>query len=91
MDKATLPVMAGLLYLVKKCQMRKKRKIWQAGFTLAEIAIVVIAVGIISSVGFVNYSTMIEKFRAKEGEQILIALFGAEKRYAQEHTGGIFW
>ena len=52
-----------------------------------EMAIVVTIAGIIATVAMVNYSTTIEKFRAREGEEILIALFGAQKRYALDHGG----
>ena len=67
--------------------MRNERKIRQSSFTLMEMAIVVTIAGIIAAVAMVNYSTTIEKFRAKEGEETLITVVGAELRYGQEHHG----
>ena len=66
--------------------MRTKKK-YQKSFTLLELVVVFVVVGIVSSMAIVNYLNTIERIRAKEGEEILIALLGAQKRYAQENDG----
>ncbi|MCC6759273.1 MAG: type II secretion system protein [Candidatus Omnitrophica bacterium] len=53
-------------------------------FTLMEILIVVIIMGLIASLAFSNLGAVIESHRAKEGEQILYAIYGRYKAAAVE-------
>ena len=64
--------------------MRKK----VLGFTLIEIIIAIIMVGVVASLAFVQYGTVIEKSRAKEAEGMLIAIFSNVQRVKVE-TGSI--
>ncbi|MCC6757998.1 MAG: prepilin-type N-terminal cleavage/methylation domain-containing protein [Candidatus Omnitrophica bacterium] len=56
-------------------------------FSLIEILITVIIVGIVASVAFTKFGVMVEKSHAKEGDQILYAMLTSQKRYAVEHDG----
>ncbi len=58
-------------------------------FSLMEILIVVIIVGVIASLALVKYGILTEKMNAKEIEQIAMTLLTSEKRYAMEHNGNI--
>jgi prepilin-type N-terminal cleavage/methylation domain-containing protein len=55
------------------------------GFTLVEIIVVVIIIGVLASVAMPSYSIQIEKTRAAEGVQSLTALLAAQKRYQLEN------
>ena len=59
-----------------------------AGYTMVEVMIVAVILGVIATYGLTKYNTVVEKSRAAEGEQILYTIFAAEKRYATEHGGG---
>ncbi|MCK5580379.1 MAG: type II secretion system protein [Candidatus Omnitrophica bacterium] len=59
----------------------------EKGVTLLELAIVTIIVGLLTSVASIYYFNAIERFYAQEGGQILINLFGSQKRYALENNG----
>jgi len=61
------------------------KKINQDAFTLIEIIIVVIILGIIASLGIPKYTGMYEKTRLGEGVQTLGVLRGAQKRYFLEN------
>lgn len=65
-------------------QMTKKSR---AAFTLAEMIVVLIILSVIAAVALPQYNITVERFRAREAEHILLALFGAQKRYAMEHGG----
>jgi len=60
----------------------------QKGFTLTEVIVVVIIVGVLAAIAIPNYQYVIEKVRAAEGTQILISLLGAQKQYELEE--GVF-
>ena len=60
-----------------------------SAFTLIELLITVIIVGILASIAFVNFGTVIEKSYAQNGEQILFSLEMAQRRYAVEHDNHI--
>ncbi len=51
-----------------------------SGFTLIEIIITVLLLGIIAALAFNSYETVIEKMRAKEGEQMVYAGVAEQKR-----------
>lgn len=65
-------------------QMTRKRR---AAFTLAEMIVVLIILSVIAAVALPQYNATVEKFRAAEGEQILLAIFGAQKRFAMDNGG----
>ncbi len=54
-------------------------------FTLIEILITVIIVGILASIALTNFGMVTEKAHAQGGEQILFSLEMAQRRYAIEH------
>jgi len=54
-------------------------------FTLVEVIIVVIILGIIASFALPRYTTVVERSRSNEGVQILMALLGAQRRHALEN------
>lgn len=54
-------------------------------FTLIEILITVIIVGILASIALTNFGMVTEKAHAQGGEQILFSLEMAQRRYALEH------
>jgi prepilin-type N-terminal cleavage/methylation domain-containing protein len=58
-----------------------------AAFTILEMVVCVIVMGIIASIAYPRYLVSVEQFRAKEGDQILLSLYGAEKRYALANDG----
>ena len=58
------------------------------GFTLVELIIVIIIVGILASVGISQYTKVIEKGRAAEARMILGNLRSAE--IAQMNEGGVY-
>ncbi len=57
-------------------------------FTLIEIIITVLIVGVIASIAFLNFGTVIEKSTAKEADQALYAIFSNVQRVKIE-TGSI--
>jgi len=60
-----------------------------AGFTLLELIVVIIIVGILSSLGMANLSTFKKKTLEKEVKANLILIRGAEKIYRME-TGDYY-
>ena len=56
-----------------------------AGFTLAELTIVIIIMGILASIAIPSYRFVIEKSRMGEGLQILEALKNAQMSYFYEN------
>ena len=55
------------------------------GFTLLELIIVIIVIGILASIALPRYLRVAERSRMAEGKSILGALRGAQVRYAAEH------
>ncbi len=48
------------------------------GYTLLEIAVVIVILGASASFAFVSYGDYMRRLRSQEGRQILISLFGAQ-------------
>ena len=64
-----------------------KNSIKKHGFTLLEIMVVMIIVGVLATVALVNYSGLMERQKAEEGKHILQALLRAQKVYAIDNGG----
>ncbi|MFA5088325.1 MAG: prepilin-type N-terminal cleavage/methylation domain-containing protein [Candidatus Omnitrophota bacterium] len=58
-----------------------------SGFTLVEVITVTIIIGVMVVFVIPNISASIERSRVAEGQHILLAIFGAQKRYALENNG----
>lgn len=57
------------------------------GFTLTEIIITVIIVGVLASVAIPRFTGSIERVKAAEGVHLLTALLGAQKAFKFENGG----
>ena len=57
------------------------------GFTLIEIMVVLVVIGVMVALAMPRYQTAVEKVRSAEGVNILDALLGAQKRYSLENAG----
>ena len=60
-----------------------------SAYTLVEIMMVVVILGIIASLAIPNYQIAVENSRSAEGVNILTTILGAEKRWALEN-GNIY-
>ena len=58
------------------------------GFTLLELVVVVIILGILATLGFTQYTKMVEKGRTAEAKMILGQIRTAEAAYIQQY--GVF-
>lgn len=67
--------------------MQQNRLFNRQGYKLLEIIVVVVIIGGIAGFGFPKLTIVIEKFRAEEGAQTLLALYAAQKRFALENSG----
>lgn len=56
------------------------------GFTLQELMVVIIILGVLSGIALPRFTFQIEKMRKAEGEQILYALYMSQLKY-QKETG----
>jgi len=54
------------------------------GFTLLELVVVIIIVGILASIGLTQYTTVVEKGRAAEAKAILGQIRTAQQMHKQE-------
>jgi len=55
------------------------------GFNLMELIIAGVILGVLAGLAMPRFNTVIERFRAKEGETTLRDFYGAQKRYFIEH------
>lgn len=55
------------------------------GFTLSEVMVVVIIIGIIAGLSFPRFTVAVERMRSSEGVGILTALLSAQKRFNLEN------
>ncbi|MBN1869623.1 MAG: prepilin-type N-terminal cleavage/methylation domain-containing protein [Candidatus Omnitrophica bacterium] len=62
---------------------RKKTKSY-GGFTLTEVVVTIIIVGVLASLALPRFNVVFERVRAAEGVQILTALLQAQKAYEVE-------
>ena len=56
------------------------------GFTLIELMIVVVIIGIIASVAYPSYQNSVTKTRRAEGQAVLLDIMNAEERYYTENN-----
>lgn len=56
------------------------------GFTLLELVVVVIILGILATLGFTQYTKMVEKGRTAEAKMILGQIRTAEQAYLQQYN-----
>lgn len=59
------------------------------GFTLLELVVVVIILGILATLGFTQYTKMVEKGRTAEAKMILGQIRTAQVAYNQQYGGYI--
>lgn len=64
--------------------MRHRLKTKDRGFTLMEILVVMIVLGVVATLAVPSYNMVVERMRAKEGADILPAVLAAQKRYELE-------
>ncbi len=57
------------------------------GFTLSEVMVVVIIIGVIVGLSFPRFTVAVERMRSSEGVDILTALLASQRRFALENGG----
>ena len=63
------------------------RLIKTSAFSLSEMVVVIMIIGVLASIALPRYQVTVERVRSSEGVNILTALLGAQKRYATENGG----
>ncbi|MFA5261293.1 MAG: prepilin-type N-terminal cleavage/methylation domain-containing protein [Candidatus Omnitrophota bacterium] len=54
-------------------------------FTLAELTVVAVVLGVLSMIAIPRLGNTVERMRVEEGKQMLLAIYAAQKRYWQEN------
>ena len=57
------------------------------GFTLMELVVVVIIIGVMAGLAIPRYNRMAERFQSGEARENLTAILGAQNRYSLENNG----
>jgi len=68
---------------------RKEGKMNAKGFTLLELIIVIIIVGVLATLGYAQYGRMVERARGAEARSVLGAIRTFEAAYRLEHSGSV--
>lgn len=56
-----------------------------SGFTIMELIIVIVIIGILAAVALPSYRIQVLKIKSQEGVRVLMALFDAQKDYQREN------
>lgn len=59
---------------------------WSRGFTLMEVMIVVVIVGILASVGFPAYKAYVDRAKRTEGKAFLMDIAARQERYFMDNN-----
>lgn len=68
--------------MITKCPNIRTRQ----AFTLAELTVVAVVLGVLSMIAIPRLGKTVERMRAEEGKQMLMAIYAAQKRYWQENA-----
>lgn len=60
------------------------RKLNMNGFTLIEMIVVTIIIGILATIGVISYSNNMEQTKAQQAENNLLAIAAAEQKYYED-------
>ncbi len=74
------------LFIYAMINLRPYRIKREHGFTLAEIALVSIVFSVTTMLALPRLANTVERMRAEEGKQMLMAIYAAQKRYWQENA-----
>jgi len=80
--KKKVGIMKEIYGIYKKMKGGRKMK---KGFTLLELIVVIIIIGILATLGFTQYTKVIEKGRTAEAKAILGQMRTAQEAYKQEN------
>ncbi len=70
---------------VSKSKKYRSGKKYRKGFTLMELVVTIIIIGILASISMARYNTLIERSRKSEAFATLKAILSAQKRHALEY------
>ena len=62
-----------------------KRLLKKFGFTLIEIMVVIVIMGVIGGIALPRYANVLERQRAQEGKNMLVAVLDAQRRFQLEN------